>query len=272
MEPVRFMEENRKKQELWIFLVSWAKGTKLTKSTRGSCERNWTSDETCTKRHMHLRGEEAFIVLMNLRESIVAKFLFIQGGEFLASWRSTLPSTGETEASTVSGDKEKWGTLLQGNWNPLDYECIQNSSTYRPIWCAFDNRRNFWGVRSHQNVHRVWWGNARFTLILGITKLWSRKHLWVKIQCLMHTEGLTSTAELPSYRHCNLAEQSFLRAACLWLYLKSSHSQKSGPSSLPGWLSHGDSAQDPIPKSRLRQVESTGYWSAILRCKYELIC
>lgn len=144
MKPVRFMEENRKKQELWIFLVSWAKGTKtkFAKRMRGSCEKNWTRDETCTKRHIHVKGKQAFMVLMNSRESIMAKFLFIQGREFLASWRTMLSSTGEAEVSTISGDKEKWGTLLEGNWNPLDYGCIQKSSTCLPIWCAFDTRRN----------------------------------------------------------------------------------------------------------------------------------
>jgi len=72
------------------------------------------------------------MVLMNLRESIMANFLFIQGGEFGARWRATLPSTGETEASTISGDKRNeehshresevfWTMNVSGSLPPISH-------------------------------------------------------------------------------------------------------------------------------------------------------
>lgn len=146
------MEHNRKEQELWIFLVSWAK-IKFTKNMRRSYEKNWMTDQWWDL-HQWAYAPEGRIGLYGPYEferKYYGNFLFIQGREFWASWRTMLPNTRETEAATKTGDKEKWETLLQAKLTLLDDECIWNSSTYLLPSHALDSSRNTWGVR---NVHK----------------------------------------------------------------------------------------------------------------------
>lgn len=65
----------------------------------------------------HLRKEEAFMILRNLRESIMGKFFVHPRWKILISQRTALPSLGETIihalrmnhalTSTISGDRRK---------------------------------------------------------------------------------------------------------------------------------------------------------------------
>lgn len=49
----------------------------------------WTSGEPCMNRHMQVRKEETFMVLMNWRESIVGNIVFIQLENHAAQhWRN----------------------------------------------------------------------------------------------------------------------------------------------------------------------------------------